>query len=100
MAWTACAAWWASKPRDRAATTMLAARRLRSHSHGPRWVSSKSFMSNSRFRSGEANNPKLERCASPASWTVKPLVGVGARSAAIGSAAPRKNVNGETAIRP
>jgi hypothetical protein len=36
--------------------------------------------------SGEANNLSWRR-ASPASWTVKPLVGAGARSAAIGSAA-------------
>ena len=36
-------------------------------------VSSKSLMSNSRSRSGDANSPKLERCASPQSWTVMPL---------------------------
>ena len=35
VAWTAWAAWWASKPRYRAATTRLAASRFTSHSQGP-----------------------------------------------------------------
>ena len=71
-----------------------------SHSHGPGRVSSKSLMSNTSRRSGEANTPKLARWASPQIWATSPVRGVPARSAAIGSAAPRKNVNAETAIRP
>ena len=49
---------------------------------------------------GEANAPKLARCASPHSCARSPEAGVVARSAAIGSAAPRKNVNADTSIRP
>ena len=60
----------------------------RSHSNGPWSVSSKSLMSNSSSRSGDANSPKFDRCASPHSWTRMPVDGRGARSAAIGSAAP------------
>ena len=40
-------------------------------------------------RSGVANPPKLERCASPQHWTWIPDAGVDARSAAIGRADPR-----------
>ena len=50
---------------SRPAMTTLAARRLRSHSHGPGSVSSKSLTSNIIDRSGEANRPKLLRWASP-----------------------------------
>ncbi len=63
-----CRLSWAARPRVRPATTRLAARRLRSNSNGPWRVSSKSLMSNRRSRSGEANRPKLARCASPHSW--------------------------------
>ena len=38
---------------------------------------------------GDANRPKLSRCASPHSCTSKPETGVGARSAAMMNAAPR-----------
>lgn len=41
-------------PRYSAATKALAARRLRSHSQGPRWVSSKSLMASTRLRSALA----------------------------------------------
>ena len=88
------------KPRCRAQISKLAASRFTSHSHGPGSVSSKSLMSNINFRSGDAKTPKFDRWASPQSWTVIPARGVGARSAAMISAAPRKNVNGETSIRP
>ena len=50
--------------------------------------------------SGAANPPKFDRCASPHIWARSPLTGVAARSAAMIAAAPRKNVNGETSIRP
>ena len=90
----------AENPLSRPATARLAASRLTSHSNGPGRVSSKSLTSNTRRRSGEANAPKLDRCASPHSCTRSPEVGVEARSAAIGSAAPRKNANGDTSIRP
>ena len=73
----------------RAAISMLATRRFRSHSQGPAAVSSKSFTSKSRCRSGDPNRPKFDRCASPQSWTSKPLRGVSTRSSAIVSAAPR-----------
>ena len=56
----------------RATISMLTARRLTSHSHGPGSVSSKSLMSNTSWRSGEAKTPKFERCASPQHCTVKP----------------------------
>ena len=78
----------------------LAARRLTSHSHGPGRVSSKSLTSKSSLRSGEAYRPKLDRCASPQTWTVRPDTGVVARSLAMTRAAPRKKANGEAAIRP
>ena len=90
----------AANPRSRPATSMLAARRFTSHSHGPGSVSSKSLMSNSSLRSGEPNTPKFDRWASPQSCTLMPDRGVDSRSAAMISAAPRKNVNGETSIRP
>ena len=51
-------------------------------------------------RSGEAKPPKFDRCASPHTCTFNPESGVCDRSEAISSAAPRKNVNGETLIRP
>ena len=88
------------KPFSRAATTTLAARRLRSHSHGPRDVSSKSLTSNTSRRSGLAKTPKLARCASPHSWTFEPISGVSARSLAMTAADPRRNANGEASIRP
>jgi hypothetical protein len=63
--------------------------RLTSHSHGPGAVSSKSLMSNINCRSGEANSPKFDKCASPQIWTFKPDRGVAAKSAAMINAAPR-----------
>ena len=65
----------ASKPRSRPATAKLATRRLTSHSNGPGSVSSKSLMSKTSRRSGAAKAPKLERCASPQSWTCSPVRG-------------------------
>ena len=50
-----------SNPRLRAAISMLAARRFTSHSKGPGSVSSKSFTSNTRSRSGEAKPPKFDQ---------------------------------------
>ena len=47
-------------------------------------VSSKSLMLNTSRRSGAANAPKFERCASPQSCTSSPVRGTPARSAAIG----------------
>ena len=79
----------AGNPLSRPATVRLAASRLTSHSNGPGRVSSKSLTSKTRFRSGEANAPKFDRWASPHSCTRSPAAGVLARSAAIGSAAPR-----------
>jgi hypothetical protein len=79
----------AGNPLSRPATVKLAASRLTSHSNGPGSVSSKSLTSKTRLRSGEANAPKFDRCASPHSCTRSPDAGVVARSAAIGSAAPR-----------
>ncbi len=87
-------------PRSRPQISRLAARRFTSHSHGPGSVSSKSLMSNSRCRSGEANMPKFDRCASPQSCTVNPVRGVAARSDAMINAPPRKNANGDSSIRP
>jgi hypothetical protein len=77
------------RPLSRHATTKLAERRLRSHSHGAGSVSSRSLMEKMIFRSGVAKPPKLHRCASPQHWTRMPVVGVTARSVAIVSAAPR-----------
>ena len=64
------------KPLLRAAIVKLAAMRFTSYSNGPGSVSSKSLRSNSSVRSGDANAPKLERCASPQSWTSRPATGV------------------------
>ena len=50
----------APKSRSRAATSMLAASRLTSHSNGPRSVSSKSFTSNTSDRSGDAKNAEVQ----------------------------------------
>ena len=77
------------KPLSRAAISMLTANRLTSHSHGPGSVSSKSFTSNIKRRSGEANTPKFDRCASPQHCTVNPDRGVDPRSLAMINAAPR-----------
>ena len=88
------------KPRSRPRISRLAASRLTSHSHGPGSVSSKSLMSKSMRRSGVPKRPKFDRCASPHSCTVTPDTGVGARSAAMIVAAPRKKVKGERSIRP
>ena len=45
---------------------------LTSYSNGPGRVSSKSLRSNNKSRSGEANTPKFDRCASPHSCVVRP----------------------------
>ena len=79
----------ARKPLSRAAINMLAASRLTSHSQGPGSVSSKSLTSNTSRRSGDANTPKFDRCASPQHCTVNPDRGVDARSFAMIIAAPR-----------
>src|SRR5690348_7097214 len=76
-------------PRSRPMISILAARRLTSHSHGPGRVSSKSLMSKIICRSGVPNRPKLDRCASPHNCTVTPDTGVAARSEAMISAPPR-----------
>ena len=78
----------APRPRSRHATTKLAARRFTSHSHGAGSVSSRSLMEKITRRSGVANPPKLDKCASPQHWTRTPVDGVAARSAAIVRAAP------------
>jgi hypothetical protein len=44
--------------------------------------------------------PKFSRCASPQACTLMSVVGVCARSHAIGAAAPRKYANGDAAMRP
>jgi hypothetical protein len=54
---------------------MLATGRSRSHSQGPTSVSSKSLMSMTRSRSGEAYRPKFDACASPQIHAVTPEVG-------------------------
>jgi hypothetical protein len=77
------------KPLLRPAIMKLAAIRLTSYSNGPGRISSKSLTSNSSRRSGEANAPKFDRCASPHSCTFRPAVGVPSRSAAMILAAPR-----------
>jgi len=74
---------------SRAAIVKLAAMRFTSYSNGPGNVSSKSFRPNNKRRSGEANAPKFDRCASPHNWVTKPAVGVPTRSAAMIFAAPR-----------
>ena len=65
----------AENPRLRAAISKLVASRFTSHSNGPGFVSSKSFMSNTSVRSGDANPPKLARWASPQSWTFSLVLG-------------------------
>ena len=87
-------------PTVRAATTMLAASRFTSHSNGAGSVSSKSFTSKTRLRSGCAKIPKFERWQSPQASTSIPLLGDEPRSAAITAADPRRNANGEAAMRP
>ena len=77
------------KPRSRPAIAKLATSRLTSHSHGPGADSSKSFMSNTRFRSGVPNTPKFDRWASPHSCTRSPETGVRERSSAMIRAPPR-----------
>ena len=52
-------------PLSRPAISTLVESLLTSHSKGPGLVSSKSLTSKTRRRSGEANRPKLLRCASP-----------------------------------
>ncbi len=86
MTWTLSAV---VRPLFRAAMVKLAAIRFTSYSNGPGRVSSKSFRSNTNRRSGDANTPKFDRCASPHSWLVNPAVGVPARSVAMIFAAPR-----------
>ena len=66
----------APNPLSRPATARLAASRLTSHSNGPGSVSSKSLTSKTRRRSGEANAPKFDKCASPHNCTRSPDVGV------------------------
>ena len=61
-----------ANPLLRAAIVKLAAMRFTSYSNGPGRVSSKSFRSNSSCRSGEANTPKFDRCASPHSCDAQP----------------------------
>ena len=56
-------------------------------------------MSNTMLRSGVANVPKLATCASPHACTVRPVTAVVDRSMAMIAAPPRKNVNGDTAMR-
>jgi hypothetical protein len=51
-------------------------------------------------RSGVANKPKFEICASPMVCARRPVTDDGARSAAITAAAPPKKANGDAAIRP
>ena len=79
----------ALKPLARPAMTMLAASRLTSHSQGPGSVSSKSLASKTMRRSGDANRPKLARCASPLACTMMSVLGVVARSYAITAGVPR-----------
>ena len=87
-------------PSSRDARTMLAARRLTSHSHGAGSVSSKSLMSNSSRRSGLAKPPKFAAWQSPHACTRIPVAGVLDKSHAITAAEPRKNANGDCRIRP
>ena len=96
---TTSSRWEAVKPCSRATTCRLVARRLTSHSHGPRSVSSKSLMSKTTLRSGVAKVPKLATWASPQACTVRPVTGVVDRSMAMIAAPPRKKANGDTAMR-
>ena len=77
-----------AKPLFWPAIVKLAASRFTSYSNGPGSVSSKSLRSKTSRRSGEANPPKFDRCASPHSCTVSPAVGVPFRSEAMILAAP------------
>ena len=66
---TRSTAFWpslSSRPFARAATAKLAPRRLRSHSHGPGSVSSKSFTSKISRRSGVAEPAEVHEVAVPA----------------------------------
>ncbi len=83
----------------RAATMKLAASRLRSHSQGPSATSSKSFRSNTSWRSGVANPPNAIRCASPHMGMTKPVFDILLRSFACRIALPLKNENGDCIIR-
>ena len=56
-------------------------------------------MSNTMVRSGVANVPKLATWASPHACTVSPVTGVVERSMAMIAAPPRKNANGDAAMR-
>ncbi len=76
-------------PFARAAVTNPDANRFTSHSNGPCRVSSKSLMSKTRRRSGEASSRKFSGWASPQSCTRSPVSGNGPRSAAMIAAAPR-----------
>ena len=64
---------WPSRP----ATSMLAARRFTSHSHGPGRVSSKSFTSNSKERSGRGEAAEVEQVSVPAALHPEPRGGRG-----------------------
>jgi hypothetical protein len=79
----------ALKPLFLAAMVKLAVIRSTSYSNGPGSVSSKSLRSNRSNRSGEANTPKLDRCASPQSWASRPAREGFLRSSAMIFAAPR-----------
>src|SRR5580658_9299320 len=85
-------------PASRPTSTMLVASRFRSHSKGPRMVSSKSLMSKTSRPSGAAKAPRLLTCASPHSCVKIPVCGRAARSAAITATAPRKKPKGDAAI--
>src|SRR5215471_11453579 len=89
-----------SPPSDFAATAALAARRLRSHSQGPTYTSSKSLIEKTRLRSADAYTPKLLTCISPHAATGMPDTGRVDRSLAITAADPRRKANGLVSIRP
>ena len=77
-------------PLLRAAMVKLAAIRFTSYSNGPGSVSSKSFRSNSRMRSGEANSAEVRQVRVAAQLGLAgPATGVSFRSAAMILAAPR-----------
>ena len=67
----ACDRSTSSKPRLRAATSMLAARRLRSHSNGPGSVSSKSLTSKIMSRSGRGEAAEVDQVGVPAELDVE-----------------------------
>ena len=89
----------AGAPASAVATARPAARRFRSHSHGPMVTSSKSLRSSTMSRWGVPNRPKLSIWASPFITTSMPLRGPRDRSQAMTCAAPRRNAKGEDAIR-